>query len=67
MEKYTKESLAKMMPEELENVVLELQEKVETTQKDVDMYKGFWNSERVQREKEEKKIKAMSMLLQSWE
>ena len=29
MEKYTKESLAKMMPEELENVVLEMQTQLE--------------------------------------
>ena len=66
MEKYTKESMAKMKPEELVNAVLELQEKIETTQKDVDTYKGFWNSESGQREKAEKKIKAMSMFLQSW-
>ena len=29
MEKYTKESLAKMTPEELENVVLKLQDELE--------------------------------------
>ncbi|PWM24161.1 MAG: hypothetical protein DBX48_08765 [Limosilactobacillus fermentum] len=59
MEKYTKEGLVDLSHEELESAVLELQRKVE-------MYKGFWDDERVKYEKVEQKIQTMSMLLQSW-
>ena len=45
MEKYTKESLAKMTPEELENVVLKLQDELEAEKITSKQYSTWWNQE----------------------
>lgn len=66
MEKYTSEVLAQMSHEELENAVIELMGKVESTQKNVDMYKGFWDSEVERNNKAASKIDAIQALLKSW-
>ena len=52
MEKYTKESLAKMTPEELENVVLKLQDELEAEKITSKQYSTWWNQETERRRSE---------------
>lgn len=67
MEKYTKESLAKMMPEELENVVLELQTQLEAEKLTSKQYSTWWNRESEKCRREGEKLKVLHNLIHSWE
>ena len=59
MEKYTKESLAKMMPEELENVVLKLQDELEAEK--------ITSKETERRRRDVEKLNVLHNLIHSWE
>ena len=67
MEKYTKESLAKMMTEELENVVLELQTQLEAEKLTSKQYSTWWNQESEKCRREGEKLKVLHNLIHSWE
>lgn len=67
MEKYTKESLAKMTPEELENVVLELQTQLEAEKLTSKQYSIWWNQESEKCRREGEKLKVLHNLIHSWE
>lgn len=67
MEKYTKESLAKMTPEELENVVLELQTQLEAEKSTSKQYSTWWNQESEKCRREGKKLNVLHNLIHSWE
>ena len=67
MEKYAKESLAKMMPEELENVVLELQTQLEAEKLTSKQYSTWWNQESEKCRTEGEKLIVFHNLIHSWE
>ncbi len=67
MEKYTKESLATMTPEELENVVLELQTQLEAEKLTSKQYSTWWNQESEKCRREGEKLKVLHNLIHSWE
>ena len=67
MEKYTKESLAKMTPEELENVVLKLQDELEAEKITSKQYSTWWNQETERRRRDVEKLYVLHYLIHSWE
>ena len=67
MKKYTKESLATMTPEELENVVLELQTQLEAEKLTSKQYSTWWNQESEKCRREGEKLKVLHNLIHSWE
>ena len=67
MEKYTKESLAKMTPEELENVVLKLQDELEAEKITSKQYSTWWNQETERRRRDVEKLNVLHKLIHSWE
>lgn len=67
MEKYTKESLAKMTPEELENVVLKLQDELEAEKITSKQYSTWWNQETERRRRDGEKLNVLHNLIHSWE
>ena len=67
MEKYTKESLAKMTPEELENVVLKLQDELEAEKITSKQYSTWWNQETERRRGDVEKLNVLHNLIHSWE
>lgn len=67
MEKYTKESLAKMTPEELENVALKLQDELEAEKITSKQYSTWWNQETERRRRDGEKLNVLHNLIHSWE
>ena len=67
MEKYTKESLAKMTPEELENVVLKLQDELEAEKITSKQYSTWWNQETERRSRGAQKLNVLHNLIHSWD
>lgn len=67
MEKYTKESMAGLSHEDLENAVLELQQKLDEEKESSKMYKECW----IQADKKwgmmKDKLEILSNLLRTWE
>lgn len=67
MGKYTKESLAKMTPEELENVIIKLQDELEAEKTTSKQYSIWWNQEIEKRTMDGEKLNILHNLIHSWE
>ncbi len=67
MEKYTKESLAKMTPEELENVVLKLQDEMGKEVETKNMYYDWYNREQKDKDALKAKLNTLHNLMHTWE
>lgn len=67
MEKYTKESLAKMTPEELENVVLKLQDEIGKEVENKKLYSDWCNREQKEKDALKAKLNTLHNLMHTWE
>lgn len=67
MEKYTKESLAGLSHEELENAVLELQQKLDEAKENSKMYYDCWIQANKNCDIMKGKFEVLGNLLRTWE
>lgn len=66
MEKYTKEGLAGLSQEELENAVLSLQEEAGNVVKEKSMYYDWYVREQEEKEGLRKKLETLHNLMHTW-
>lgn len=67
MEKYTKESLAELSHEELENVVLSLQDEVSKEVDTKNMYYEWYEEQRKKKEDLKNRLEVLRNLMHTWE
>lgn len=67
MEKYTKESLAGLSQEELENLVLSLQDEVRKEVETKNMYYDWFEKEQKEKDGMKARLVVVHNLLHSWE
>lgn len=66
MGKYTKESLAELSHEELENVVLSLQDEVNKEVDTKNMYYEWYEEQRKKKEDLKNRLEVLRNLMQTW-
>lgn len=66
MEKYTKESLAELSHEELENVVFSLQDEVSKEVDTKNMYYEWYEEQRKKKEDLKNRLEVLRNLMQTW-